>query len=157
MNGLLSGFTGDGSKTVLPSKAMAKVSMRLVPDQDPDEVIEAFEQHVRDLAPDGVTVEIQRSHGGAPWVANTDHPLFDAASEALEAGFGTPPAYIREGGSIPIVQSFEQTFGAPALLIGFALPGCNAHAPDEWIDLGVYRKGIAALADLYGVMGDALS
>lgn len=157
VNGLLGGFTGEGSKTVLPSRAMAKVSMRLVPDQDPAQVIEAFEARVRELAPEGVRVEIKRSHGGAPWVADTGHPIFDAASAALEAGFGTPPAFVREGGSIPIVQAFEETFGAPALLIGFALPGSNMHAPDEWIDLGVYRKGIAALADLYGRLADGLA
>ena len=157
VNGLLSGFTGEGSKTVLPSRAMAKVSMRLVPDQDPAQVIEAFEARVRELAPEGVTVEIKRSHGGAPWVADTGHPIFDAASAALESGFGTPPAFVREGGSIPIVQAFEETFGAPALLIGFALPGSNMHAPDEWIDLDVYRKGIGALADLYGRLDDGLA
>lgn len=157
VNGLLSGFTGEGSKTVLPSHAMAKVSMRLVPDQDPAQVVEAFEARVRELAPEGVTVEIKRSHGGAPWVADTEHPVFDAASAALESGFGAPPAYIREGGSIPIVQEFEETFGAPALLIGFGLPGSNMHAPDEWIDLEVYRKGIAALADLYGRLADPLA
>lgn len=157
VNGLLSGFTGEGSKTVLPSRAMAKVSMRLVPDQDPAQVIEAFEARVRELAPEGVRVEVKRSHGGAPWVADTGHPIFEAAAAALESGFGTPPAFIREGGSIPIVQAFEETFRAPALLVGFALPGSNMHAPDEWIDLGVYRKGIGALADLYGRLGDHLA
>lgn len=156
VNGLLSGFTGEGSKTVLPSKAMAKVSMRLVPDQDPAQVMDAFEAKVAELAPPGVTVDVKRSHGGAPWIADTDHPIFEAAAKALESGFGTAPAYIREGGSIPIVQSFEETFEAPALLIGFGLPGSNAHAPDEWIDLDVYRKGIAALADLYGAVAEAL-
>jgi len=149
VNGLLSGFTGDGSKTVLPSRAMAKVSMRLVPDQDPVQVVEAFEKRVHELTPEGVTVEVKRFHGGAPWVADTTHPIFDAASKALERGFGSPPAFIREGGSIPIVQVFEDVFNAPALLIGFALPGSNMHAPDEWLDLSVYRKGIEALANLY--------
>lgn len=156
VNGLLSGFTGHGSKTVLPSKAMAKVSMRLVPDQDPSEVGDAFEARVRELAPPGVRVEVRRFHDGAPWVANPEHPIFEAASRALEAGFGTAPAMIREGGSIPIVPLFERTFDAPVLLIGFALPGCNAHAPDEWIDLGVYRKGIEALANLHGEVAAAL-
>ncbi len=150
VNGLLSGFTGQGSKTVLPSKAMAKISMRLVADQDPKAVVEAFEARVRELAPDGVRVEIKRFHHGSPWVADTDHPIYDAARTALEVGFGTAPAMIREGGSIPIVPLFEDTFQAPVLLVGFALPGCNAHAPDEWLDLGVYRHGIAALADLHG-------
>lgn len=156
VNGLLSGFTGEGSKTVLPSKAMAKVSMRLVPDQDPTEVGDAFERYVKELAPPGVTVEVRRFHDGAPWVADPSHPVFDAARVSLEAGFGTPPAMIREGGSIPIVPMFEKVFDAPVLLVGFALPGCNAHAPDEWIDLGVYRRGIAALASLYGELADRL-
>ncbi|MDH3732328.1 MAG: dipeptidase [Gemmatimonadota bacterium] len=150
VNGLLSGFTGQGSKTVLPGSAMAKVSMRLVPDQDPVEVVEAFEQRVRELTPPGVTVEVKRFHDGAPWVADPDHPVYDAAHAALEAGFGTPPAMIREGGSIPIVSMFEETFRSPVLLVGFGLPGSNAHAPDEWIDAGVYREGIAAIANLYG-------
>jgi len=156
VNGLLSGFTGAGSKTVLPSKAMAKVSMRLVPDQDPGEVADAFETRVRELAPPGVRVDIKRFHDGSPWVANPDHPIFEAAHRALEAGFGTPPARIREGGSIPIVPLLERTFDAPVLLVGFALPGCNAHAPDEWIDLGVYRKGIEALANLHDEVAAAL-
>jgi len=156
VNGLLSGFTGQGSKTVLPSKAMAKVSMRLVPDQDPVAVGDAFECYVRDLAPAGVTVDVRRFHDGAPWVADPSHPVFEAARVSLEAGFGTPPAMIREGGSIPIVPMFEQLFDAPVLLVGFALPGCNAHAPDEWIDLGVYRRGIAALASLYGEIASRL-
>jgi len=156
VNGLLSGFTDEGSKTVLPSQAMAKVSMRLVPDQDPVQVVEAFEKRVHELAPKGVTVEVKRFHGGAPWVADTTHPIFDAASKALERGFGAPPAFIREGGSIPIVQVFEDVFDAPALLIGFALPGSNMHAPNEWLDLSVYRKGIEALANLYGGLAAGL-
>lgn len=156
VNGLLSGFTGEGSKTVLPGSAMAKVSMRLVPDQDPLEVVEAFETRVRELTPPGVTVDITRFHDGAPWVADPSHPVFDAARAALEAGFGTPPVMIREGGSIPIVPMLEETFAAPVLLVGFALPGCNAHAPDEWLDLGVYRRGITALAVLYEEIGARL-
>ncbi len=157
VNGLLSGFTGKGSKTVLPSKAMAKVSMRLVPDQSPERVAEAFERRVQELAPAGVSVEVTRFHGGAPWVADTAHPVFDAAREALETAFGTAPVFIREGGSIPIVSMFEETFRAPVVLVGFALPGCNAHAPDEWLDLGVYRRGIQALAHLYGGIGRHLA
>jgi acetylornithine deacetylase/succinyl-diaminopimelate desuccinylase-like protein len=149
VNGLLSGFTAEGSKTVLPGEAMAKVSMRIVPDQDQDEVFERFEAHVHDLAPSGVTVEVKRYHGGSPWVADTSSPIFDAAQRALKKGFKEEAVFIREGGSIPIVPLFEETFEAPGVLIGFALPGCNAHAPDEWIDLGVYRRGIEALASLY--------
>ncbi len=157
VNGLLGGFTGSGAKTVLPAKAMAKISMRLVPDQDPDRVAESFERHVESLAPPGVTVEVRRFHGGSPWIASTEHPVFEAAQAALEEAFGRRAVFIREGGSIPIVPLFEETFGAPALLVGFALPGCNAHAPDEWIDLGVYRRGIEALANLYGEVADVVT
>lgn len=149
VNGLISGFTGEGAKTVLPAEATAKVSMRLVPDQDPDAVAEAFEAHVRAAAPEGVTVDVKRFHGGRPWVAGTEHPVFEAAAAALERGFGRRPVFIREGGSIPIVPMFEEMFDAPALLIGFGLPGSNPHAPDEWLDLEVYHRGIRALADLY--------
>ena len=92
---------------------------------------------------------MKRYHGGSPWVADTSSPIFGAAQAALKTGFTEEAVFIREGGSIPIVPLFEETFGAPAVLIGFALPGCNAHAPDEWIDLGVYRRGIEALASLY--------
>jgi acetylornithine deacetylase/succinyl-diaminopimelate desuccinylase-like protein len=157
VNGLLSGWTGEGSKTVLPATAMAKISMRLVPDQDPEAVEDAFEDRVRELAPPGVTVDVKRFHHGTPWVANLDHPVFDAARAALQIGFGTAPVLIREGGSIPIVPMLERTFRAPVLLVGFALPGCNAHGPDEWLHVGVYRRGIAALATLYGEIESRLS
>lgn len=149
VNGLLAGFTGEGAKTVLPATAMAKVSMRLVPDQEPAEIAAAFEAHVRRLAPPGVTVEVRHYHGGEPWAAEPRHPVYRAAQTALEEAFGSPPAFIREGGSIPIVNLFEKTFSAPVLLVGFALPGSNLHAPDEWIDLSVYHRGIRALARLY--------
>jgi acetylornithine deacetylase/succinyl-diaminopimelate desuccinylase-like protein len=149
VNGIWGGFTGDGSKTVLPSRAAAKVSMRLVSDQDPDEIAKSFEQHVLSLAPEGVEVEVRHSHGGHPWVADTSSPIFEAADRALERAFGRKPVYMREGGSIPIIPLFEQMLDAPAVLIGFSLPGANLHAPDEWLDLSVYRNGIGALADLY--------
>ncbi|MFQ5888556.1 MAG: dipeptidase [Gemmatimonadota bacterium] len=149
VNGMLSGWTGEGSKTVLPSKATAKISMRLVPDQDPTDIAERFRAHIEALAPAGVEVEVKSSHGGEPWAADPQHPIFDAAAAALEAAFGKKPVYIREGGSIPIVPMFERTFDAPVLLLGFALPGCNAHAPDEWIDLRMYARGIETIAQLY--------
>ncbi|MFQ5690183.1 MAG: dipeptidase [Gemmatimonadota bacterium] len=153
VNGLLSGFTGEGAKTVLPATAMAKISMRLVPDQDPEEIAAAFEAHVARLAPPGVAVSVERFHGGQPWAAEASHPVFEAAAAALEKGFGRRPIFIREGGSIPIVPMFEDTFGAPSLLIGFGLPGSNPHSPNEWLDLGVYHRGIDSLADLYGQLG----
>jgi len=149
VNGLLSGFTGEGAKTVLPSTAMAKVSMRLVPDQDSGEIADRFAEHVRGLAPPGVTVEVVAFHGGEPWVAQTGGPFYEAAMAALRDGFEAEPVFIREGGSIPIVPMFEETFDAPAVLLGFGLPGSNPHAPDEWLDLEVFEKGIAALAALH--------
>ena len=154
VNGIWGGFIGSGSKSVLPAVATAKMSFRLVPDQDPDDVLDAFEQHVHALAPTGVEVEIRRFHGGIPWVADPGSPVFQAADAALERAFGTPPVYVRDGGSIPIVPLFETTLDAPAVLVGFYLPGCNLHAPDEWLDLEVYEAGIGALADLYGEIGE---
>ncbi len=149
VNGMLSGFTGKGAKTVLPAKAMAKISMRLVPDQDPDEIGRLFAEHVQRLAPPGVTVEVRSHHGGWPWAADPAHPVFDAAGAALKAAFGSDPVYIREGGSIPIIPLFEQTFKAPVLLLGFGLPGSNLHAPNEWIDLATYHQGIEAITRFY--------
>ena len=153
VNGLLSGFTGEGAKTVLPSTAMAKVSTRLVPDQDPARVQEAFREHVHDLAPETVEVEIDHVHGGKAWAAQPEGPLAEAAVEALEEAFGNEPVYLREGGSIPIIPLFAETFGVQVLPVGFALPGCNLHAPDEWLDLDVYHRGIEALARLYRRLG----
>jgi acetylornithine deacetylase/succinyl-diaminopimelate desuccinylase-like protein len=149
VNGLLSGYTGEGAKTVLPARAMAKVSMRLVPRQDHREVERLFTEHVRSLAPEGVTVEVEALHGGPPWHAEGVGPLFDAAARALERAWGRPPVFIREGGSIPIVQSFQEVLRAPVLLIGFGLPGENAHAPNEWMSVENFHRGAEAIALLY--------
>ena len=154
VNGLLSGFTGEGAKTVLPARAMAKVSFRLVPDQDPDEVVEQFRERVAELVPEGVTAEVRSHHGAQPWADVPEGPLAEAASEALEEAFGRRPVLLREGGSIPIIPLFAETFGVQVLPIGFALPGCNLHAPNEWIDLEVYHTGIEALARLYVRLGE---
>jgi acetylornithine deacetylase/succinyl-diaminopimelate desuccinylase-like protein len=149
VNGLLSGYTGEGAKTVLPARAMAKVSMRLVPDQDYHDIERRFIDYVKKIAPEGVTVEVEALHGGQPWRADPTEPIFDAASRALEQAFGRQPVFIREGGSIPIVQVFQEVFGAPVVLLGFGLPGENAHAPNEWFSLDNYRRGTDAIARLY--------
>jgi acetylornithine deacetylase/succinyl-diaminopimelate desuccinylase-like protein len=146
VNGLLSGYTGEGSKTVLPSYAMAKVSCRLVPDQDPAKIEKLMEAHVRKVTPPGVTVEFLTLHGGRPWRAKLEGPLHDAAARALAAAFGREITYAGEGGSIPIVSEFERVLGAPVLLMGFGLPGENAHAPDEWMSVENYEKGAVAAA-----------
>ena len=153
VNGLLSGYTGEGAKTVLPARAMAKISMRLVPDQDYREVERLFTEHVRSLAPEGVTVEVEPLHGGQPWHAEGGGPVFDAAARALEQAYGRAPVFIREGGSIPIVQAFQETLDAPVLLIGFGLPGENAHAPNEWMSLDNFHRGAEAIARLYEELG----
>jgi acetylornithine deacetylase/succinyl-diaminopimelate desuccinylase-like protein len=153
VNGLLSGYTGEGSKTVLPSKAMAKVSCRLVPDQDPGRIAELFEAHVRRVAPAGVTVSVERIHDGKPWRARLGGPLYEAAERALERAWGRAPVFAGEGGSIPIVPEFERVLGAPTLLMGFGLPGENAHAPDEWMSVENYEKGMHAAAALLAELG----
>jgi acetylornithine deacetylase/succinyl-diaminopimelate desuccinylase-like protein len=149
VNGLLSGYTGEGAKTVLPGKAMLKVSCRLVPDQDPAEIGELMEAHVKAHLPAGVTATVTHLHGGHPWRADLEGPLFDAASRALEAAFGRKPIIAGEGGSIPVVTDFARILQAPVLLAGFGLPGENAHAPDEWISQSVFRTGMKALAALW--------
>lgn len=153
VNGILCGYTGEGAKTVLPNTAMAKVSFRLVPDQAPARVAELVRAHVAKVAPAGVTVEVVELHGGRPWRAAVEGKLVDAASSALEAAFGTPAVLQGEGGSIPIVVDFEEQLGASALLVGFGLPGCNLHAPNEWFAIDAFEKGIGALALLYEKLG----
>ena len=153
INGLLSGYTGEGAKTVLPSKAMAKVSCRLVPDQDPQEIEQLMQAHVERFAPKGVTVTVTHLHGGRPWRANLDGPLFDAARRALTAAFGREPVITGEGGSIPVVGDFQRILGAPVLLMGFGLPGENAHAPNEWMSEENFTRGLRAVAILYQELG----
>jgi acetylornithine deacetylase/succinyl-diaminopimelate desuccinylase-like protein len=153
VNGLLSGFTGEGAKTVLPAVAMAKVSMRLVPDQDPDRVAKLFEDYVRTVAPRTVEVKVTRMHGGKPWMADFDNKFVRAAGRAIEQGFGKAPVFNREGGSIPVVSTFQQELGIPSVLFGVGLPDENAHAPDEKLDLGNFHNGIIASAFLYDEIG----
>jgi acetylornithine deacetylase/succinyl-diaminopimelate desuccinylase-like protein len=157
VNGLLSGYTGEGAKTVLPARAMAKVSFRLVPDQDPARVARLLQAHLESVAPPEVELEVVELHGGSPWRANPSGPLFDAASRALEEAFGRAPVLVGEGGSIPIVGDFERILGAPVLLVGYALPGCNMHAPDEWFTVENFHVGTDSLVRLYEELASALS
>ena len=149
INGLLSGYTGEGAKTVLPSSAMAKVSFRLVPDQDPEEIAALVREHVERVAPAGVTLTVRTMHGGRPWRADLAGPLYDAARRALAAAFEREPVIVGEGGSIPVVGDFERILGAPVLLVGFGLPGENAHAPNEWMSDENFVKGTRAIAALW--------
>ena len=149
VNGLLSGYTGEGAKTVLPAKAMAKVSFRLVPGQTSERVRELLEEHLARVAPPGVDLDLVELHGGRPWLASLDGPLFEAASRALEQSFGAPPVLAGEGGTIPIVVELEEILGANSLLLGFALPGANMHAPNEWFATDCFERGIDTLIRLY--------
>ncbi|MBA2687968.1 MAG: dipeptidase [Gemmatimonadaceae bacterium] len=149
VNGLLSGYTGEGAKTVLPSKAMAKVSCRLVPNQTPAEIERLMKAHVAKVAPAGVTVDCRHLHGGNPWKAELNGPIYDAARRALATAFEKEPVIVGEGGSIPVVGHFAKILGAPVLLVGFGLPGENAHAPDEWMSQENYRIGMRAMARLW--------
>jgi acetylornithine deacetylase/succinyl-diaminopimelate desuccinylase-like protein len=149
VNGLLSGFTGEGAKTVLPAVAMAKVSMRLVPNQDPNKIADLFEDYVRKIAPKTVELKFTRMQGGKPWMASPDHPFMQAAGRAIERGFGRKPVFTREGGSIPVVSTFQEMLGLPSVLFGVGLPDENAHAPNEKLDVGNFHNGIIASAYLY--------
>ncbi len=153
VNGLLSGYTGEGAKTVLPSVAMAKVSCRLVPDQDPGEMERLLTEHVRRVAPREVTVKVTPLHGGRPWRARLDGPIYDAARRALAAAFGREPVIVGEGGSIPVVGDFDRILEGPVLLMGFGLPGENAHAPNEWISEENFERGMRAVAVLWEEIG----
>jgi len=149
VNGLLAGWTGEGSKTVIPAVAMAKVSMRLVPDQEPEKIAELFEAFVRKIAPKSVEVKVTSLHGGRPWMTDFDNIYVQAAGRAIEKGFCKRPVYTREGGSIPIVSDFQQELNAPVVLFGFGLPDDNLHAPNEKFNLDNFFNGILASAFLY--------
>ena len=149
LNGIWGGYSGEGAKTVIPSKASAKFSTRLVPDQDPAKIAKLVEKHVRKLLPDTVTCKFEVLSTGKPWIASFQAPIFKKAQAALEKGFGKKAVFIREGGSIPFVTQMHDTFKVPCVLIGFGLPDENAHAPDEHISLENYFGGIRAIAHFY--------
>ena len=149
VNGMLGGFTGEGAKTVIPAVSMAKVSMRLVPDQDPDKIAKAFDEYVRKVAPKSVEVRVTRLHGAKPWLTEYDSPWVQAAGRAIEKGFGRPPVFCREGGSIPVVSTFQAELNLPSVLFGVGLPDENAHAPNEKLDLDNFHNGVVASAILY--------
>ena len=154
LNGLWGGYMGEGAKTVIPAKAWAKFSTRLVPDQDPDTIAKQVEKYIRNLLPNTVECTMfETLSKGKPWVAPFTHPYFKAAQRALEHGFGKKAVFIREGGSIPFVTDMHDTFKVPCILMGFGLPDENAHAPDEHISLENYFGGIKAVANFYQDLG----
>ena len=153
VNGFYSGFTEEGAKTVIPAVAMAKVSMRLVPDQNPEKIGDLFEAYVRKVAPRTVDVSVTRMHTGKPWMTDFANPFVQAAGRAIERGFGRKPVFTREGGSIPVIASFEERLGLPAVLFGIGLPDENAHAPNEKLDLDNFHRGVISVAALYEEIG----
>ena len=149
VNGMWSGYIGEGGKTVLPSFAAAKVSMRLVPDQEGPEVFRSFEAHVRRLAPAGVTVRVIDMHTAPPFLTAPDHPVLEAARRALKRAWTKPPVMIREGGSIPVMATFQQTHGLPSILMGFGLDDDQVHSPNEKFSLSSFHGGTRSVAYLY--------
>jgi acetylornithine deacetylase/succinyl-diaminopimelate desuccinylase-like protein len=149
VNGIWGGFTGEGPKTIIPASAHAKVSCRLVANQDPDRIYERFAAFVAEIAPPGVRVEVRYLGGGRPTLTPIDHPATQAAARALEATFGRRPLYIREGGSVPVAASFATLLDLPVVLLGFAPPDGNFHAPNEWMDLDNYEGGIRTVVRFF--------
>jgi acetylornithine deacetylase/succinyl-diaminopimelate desuccinylase-like protein len=149
VNGIWGGYTGEGSKTVLPAKASAKISMRLVPHQNPDKIAELFKNHIESIAPEYVKVKVIAHHGGHPYVSPTDIPAYRAASKAYEQAFGKVPVPVRSGGSIPIISTFEQVLGVKSILMGFGLDTDAAHSPNENFQLECFYKGIETIIRFY--------
>ena len=144
VNGIWGGYIEPGAKTVLPSQAFAKVSMRLVPDQDPKRIADLFRNHFKEIAPEAVTVEVQELHGGDPAIVDRDSAAMQAASQAYAEAFGKEPLLVRRGGSIPVVATFQQVLGLETVLMGFGLPDDRLHSPNEKFHLPNFYRGIEA-------------
>jgi acetylornithine deacetylase/succinyl-diaminopimelate desuccinylase-like protein len=149
VNGIWSGYTGEGAKTVLPSKAYAKISMRLVPNQDSRKIDELFIKHLEKIAPKSTRVKVKSLHGGQGYVTPIDFPAYRAASRAIEESFGKPPIPVRSGGSIPIVSDFEEVLGIKSILMGFGLDADAIHSPNENFPLFNFYKGIETIPLFY--------
>ena len=145
VNGIWGGYTGEGAKTVLPSKAYAKISMRLVPNQNPDEITQLFADHFMKIAPEGVKVKVHPHHGGLPAVTPTDTPEYQAAAMAMKETFGKEPIPQRSGGSIPIIALFEQVLNAKSVMMGFGLDSDDIHSPNEHYGLFNFYRGIETI------------
>jgi acetylornithine deacetylase/succinyl-diaminopimelate desuccinylase-like protein len=154
VHGIAGGFTGAGSKTVIPSKAMAKVSFRLVPDQDPEQIVAAFRKHVEKKAPKGIRVEVRVLGASPGLMVDTNHPGIRVAAQAMEDIFGKPTVFTRSGGSIPIVGDFAKFIGIPTILMGFGLPDDGLHSPNEKYNLDNYYKGIMTVAHFFEKYGE---
>jgi acetylornithine deacetylase/succinyl-diaminopimelate desuccinylase-like protein len=141
INGLTSGYQGEGSKTIVPAWARAKITTRLVPDQDPARIIKLVTRHLKAICPPTVRLEVEAGHGAQPYLVSPRSGHAQAALRALKSAFGAEPILMREGGSIPIVNDFKKILGADTLLLGLALPDDNAHSPNEKFNLDNFAKG----------------
>ncbi|MBC8366568.1 dipeptidase [bacterium] len=146
VNGIWGGFSGEGAKTVLPAEAGAKISCRLVPDQNPDEISDLLEKRLRELAPAGVRLEFIRHHGGNPFLAEPDNVFVKAGARAINKAFGKMPVLVRGGGSVPVTETFQSLLGVPCVMMGVGLPDDRLHSPNEKFDLKQFHKGIEAAA-----------
>ena len=156
VHGIAGGFTGAGSKTVIPAKALAKASFRLVPNQDPEKIVAAFRKHVAKNTPKGIKVEVRVLGMGPGLMVNTDHPAIQVAAAAMEDIFGQPTVFTRSGGSIPIVGDFARFLGIPTILMGFGLPDDGLHSPNEKFSVDNYYKGIRTVAHFFEKYGAAV-
>ncbi|MBE1555086.1 dipeptidase [Sporosarcina limicola] len=149
VNGVFGGFSGEGIKTVLPAEAGAKITCRLVPDQDPDEIVKKLKAHIEKHKPVGVTVTVSEFDKGKPFITPFDHPAIQAAGRSYEKVYNVPTAYTRGGGSIPIVAAFDEILGLPVVLMGFGLDTENFHAPNEHFHLENFDQGLRVIGDYY--------
>ena len=154
VHGMPGGFTGFGAKTVIPAKASAKVSMRLVPDQRPEEIWKLFTRHVKSLVPKGIEVSCKRWSVADPIVVGTDNQYIRAAACAMHGVFKKDTVFIRSGGSIPIVAAFEKSLKVPSVMMGFGLPDDNIHAPNEKFHIPNFYRGIESLVQWFEIVGE---
>jgi succinyl-diaminopimelate desuccinylase len=153
INGLTSGYQGEGSKTIIPAWARAKLTFRLVPQQNPERIRKTILQHLKKICPPTVRLQAEAGHGAEPYLVSPDGALARAALATLKEAFGREPILIREGGSIPIVTQFKKVLRADSLLLGLALPDDNAHSPNEKFNLDCYEKGSRMSALLWRRLG----
>ncbi len=153
VHGVPGGFTGAGAKTVIPARASAKVSMRLVPDQNPEEIWKLFQKYVKKLVPKGIEIKIVRHSIADPIVVSTDNAYIKAASQAMKEVFGKDTVFIRSGGSIPIVAAFEKSLKVPSIMMGFGLPDDNLHAPNEKFHIPNFYRGIESIIRFFQIVG----
>ncbi len=155
VNGLLSGYTGKGAKTVLPAHAMAKVSCRLVPHQDPVKISQLLEAYIHELCPDSMKCQVTHIQANPPWITDPNHPTLEAAAQAVRNFYGKEPVRVREGGSIPIMDDFQRVLGLPGVLLGLGLSDENLHAPNEHFRVENFYKGIELIKELYRALAQA--